>query len=101
MQVMFGFSNKTLEAEVNTNTCSLIENGIEIQPTIEHFHCNISSIDKIAAKNKGFTIHEERGTVVEYSNTKSSLQHGHRPSPVLQGSHILQQYIRGARDQRD
>lgn len=71
----FSFSNKTLEASINANTCSLVESGVEIQPTIDQFYCNISSINEAMAKNKGFTIHKEGDVaVISYSNTTGPLK---------------------------
>ncbi|WP_338251313.1 hypothetical protein [Pyrodictium abyssi] len=71
----FGFSNKTLEASINTNTCSLVESGVEIQPTIDQFYCNISAIDEAMAESKGFAIHREGDlAVIGYSNTTGPLK---------------------------
>jgi len=54
---VFGLSNKTLEASINMNMCSLVENGVEMQPTIDQFYCNISSINEAIAESKCFTIY--------------------------------------------
>lgn len=67
------FTNKTLKASIDPASCSLVEKGAMLQPSLDQFYCNASKLYN-ASLEGGFKIKRRDGNIIiTYSNATKPL----------------------------